>query len=88
MSRKIYYYVEGKCEKVFMKALQKNGIVRPGKVDVFNAVQNLLASRLHTLALDVVVVFIFDVDKGPGVLLRNIIETEKIGKSYLSSTGI
>ncbi len=79
MSRKIHYYVEGKCEKVFIKALQKNGIVRPGKVDVFNAVQNLLASRIHTLGLDVVVVFIFDVDKGPGVLLKNIIETEKMG---------
>lgn len=65
MSRRIYqYYVEGEDEKALINALKSElRCIEPGKVDVFNVVQNeFTLARLRPLKTGTIVVLIYDTD--------------------------
>lgn len=64
MNSKCYYFVEGICEVQLIRALRESPQrVIPGKIIVFNAVQNLIPkSRLLEIQPGSTVVFVFDTD--------------------------
>lgn len=56
------YFVEGECEKKLLDSLKEANLIIPGKVKVFNVIQNDL-SKSHLLTIkDGYVVFVFDTD--------------------------
>ena len=70
------YLVEGPCEAVLLKALMHmgQGLMPPGKVDVFNATNELVSlTRLRTFKRETKIVLVYDTDKeGVGILNENI----------------
>ena len=65
MAKRIFqYYVEGDDEKALINALKSElRCIESGKVEVFNAVQNLLKpARLRTLRPGTIVVLVYDTD--------------------------
>jgi len=62
---KIHYYVEGKCEKVFLDEFKSGpgAYFKPGRVDVFNFVNKEIPSqRLIALGANTTLVLVYDVD--------------------------
>lgn len=69
----VRYFVEGQSEEKLFNELKRHGLILPGKVTVFNALQNRIASRVTTFTAGSVIVFAFDTDKGfNDVLMSNI----------------
>lgn len=64
-NRKCYYFTEGQCEEKLVKALKlKPALLVPGKVKIFNVVQNELpASILMSIEPGSLAVLVFDTDK-------------------------
>lgn len=58
------YFVEGQCEEVLLNALKEHPAkIMPGKVKVFNVIQNLIPrSILVAISQRTTVVFAFDTD--------------------------
>lgn len=65
MAEKCFYFVEGKCEKQLINALQQPpGKLIPGRVKVFNIIQELIPiSILVTIQSGSKVALVFDTDK-------------------------
>ncbi|MDY2838724.1 MAG: hypothetical protein SOT60_12445 [Bilifractor sp.] len=65
-NRKYYYFTEGQCEEKLVKALKlKPALLAPGKVKIFNVVQNVIPiSILMTIEPGSAAVLVFDTDKG------------------------
>lgn len=57
------YFVEGECEQKLLNAIKTApSLVQPGKVRVFNVIQDVLSkSHLHPIK-EGLVVFVFDSD--------------------------
>lgn len=73
--RYYHYFVEGQDEEKIVKVLKTDlRCIVPGKVQVFNVIQQKLTKlRLMSLKPDTTVVLIFDTDKGKSsTLLENI----------------
>jgi len=69
----VRYFVEGQCEEKLFNELKRHGLILPGKVTVFNALQSRIASRVTTFKSGSIIVFVFDTDKGfNDVLMNNI----------------
>ena len=64
MNSKCIYYVEGPCEQQLIAALKENPAkLIPGKVKVFNVVQNLIPkSQMLSIQAGTTVVLAFDTD--------------------------
>lgn len=64
MKNNCIYFAEGRCEERLLNALKENPQrIRPGRVKVFNAVQELLTkSQLITIQAGTTVVLVFDTD--------------------------
>lgn len=64
-NRKCYYFTEGQCEEKLIKALKlKPALLKPGKVKLFNVVQNVLpVSILMSIESGSAAVLVFDTDK-------------------------
>lgn len=64
-NRKCYYFTEGQCEEKLIKALKlKPALLKPGKVKLFNVVQNVLpVSILMSIEPGSTAVLVFDTDK-------------------------
>lgn len=64
-NRKYYYFVEGQCEEKLVKALKLNPtLLVPGKVKIFNVVQNVIPlSILMSIEPGSAAILIFDTDK-------------------------
>lgn len=59
----IQYYVEGEDEKKLVEVLKNEHLIKPGKVQVFNAISSRVKdARLMTIKPNTVVVLIFDTD--------------------------
>lgn len=81
----VRYFVEGQCEEKLFNELKRHGLILPGKVTVFNALQSRIASRVTTFKSGSIIVFAFDTDKGfNDVLLNNI----KIVLAHVSSSKV
>ncbi len=71
----VQYYVEGENEKKLLAVLKADlMVIRPGKVQIFNAVQDeLTRAHLTILRPKTMVVLVFDTDTGnTGILCQNI----------------
>ena len=78
--KKCVYYVEGECEKQLINALKlEPRRLIPGKVFVFNVIQNELPRReILKIETGMTVVFVFDTDKEEtDVLKENIRRVKK-----------
>lgn len=76
----VQYYVEGDDEEKLVNVLKNDlRVIRPGKVQIMNVVQNEFTEmRLRPLLPGTMVVLIFDVDAGnPETLKKNINILEK-----------
>ncbi len=84
---KYHYFVEGQCEKVFLKTLMfcDEELIKEGKIDIFNFVGEIFPSaRATTIAKDTVVVIVFDADAGnPKLLKQNIDILNKRASSHI-----
>lgn len=79
MNQKCYYFTEGQCEEKLIKALKmKPALIIPGKVRVFNVIQNKLpVSILMTIDPGSIAVLVFDTDVEKTEHLRKNIELLK-----------
>lgn len=70
------YYVEGDDDRKIVNTLKTEfQTIQPGKVDVFNVVQNLLnKNRIQVLKKDTTVVLVFDTDTSSSEILKKNIE--------------
>ena len=65
------YYVEGDCEKKLVRTLIDHQMIRPGKTDIVNPIQEVLkTTHLRTLAPKTNVVLIFDTDVPRTAILK------------------
>lgn len=74
------YFVEGKCEQQFLKAIKSEpNLVIPGKVRILNVIQEKLSTS-HLLSIrDGYIVFVFDTDvKSTNILQENIRKVKTI----------
>ncbi len=64
MKNNCIYFAEGKCEERLLNALKENPQkIQPGRVKVFNVIQELLPkSQLVTIQVGTTVVLVFDTD--------------------------
>lgn len=76
MNNKCIYYVEGPCEQRLIEALkEKPAKLIPGKIKVFNVVQNLIPkSQILSIQVGTIVVFAFDTDVSQTDTLKKNIE--------------
>ena len=76
MSNKCIYYVEGPCEQQLIAALKENPAkLIPGKVKVFNVVQNLIPkSQMLSIQAGTTVVLVFDTDVDQTAKLKKNLE--------------
>lgn len=77
MGNKYYhYYVEGEDDKKIVNTLKTDfQIIEPGKVDVFNVVQNVInQNRIRVLKPNTTVILVFDTDTGSAEILKQNIE--------------
>ena len=79
MNNKCIYYVEGPCEQQLISALKEApGKLIPGKVKVFNVVQNLIPkSQMLSIQAGTIVAFVFDTDVNQTEKLKKNIELLK-----------
>lgn len=72
MNNKCIYFVEGSCEKQLVEALKlPPANLIPGKVTVFNPIQNLLSkSQLLMIKPYSIVIFVYDTDVPEVDILR------------------
>lgn len=72
-SKYVRYYVEGDDEKKFLDVLKtKLGIIKPGKVEKLNVVQEEITEmRLRPLLNGTMVVLVFDTDAGQMEILEH-----------------
>lgn len=79
MNQKCIYYVEGPCEQQLIAALKESPAkLIPGKVKVFNVVQNLIPkSQMLTIQAGTVVALAFDTDVPQTEILRKNLELLK-----------
>ena len=73
-SSRFQFYVEGDCEKKFIRTLIDHQLINPGKTDVLNPIQEILKpTHLRTLAPKTNVILIFDTDvPKAGILKQNL----------------
>lgn len=77
---RIYYFVEGQCEKALVNELKnKPQLIHSGSIQIVNVVENLISkSMLAKLDGQSHVVFIFDTDtKNEDILQKNISAVKK-----------
>ena len=76
MNGKCIYYVEGSCEQQLIAALkEKPARLIPGKVRVFNVIQNLIPkSQMISIQTGTTVVLVFDTDVSQTATLRKNLE--------------
>ncbi len=68
---KCIYFVEGECEQKLINALKDNpALLIPGKIKVFNIVQEKLPRSILLSIRDSYVVLVFDVDVGNSDILK------------------
>ena len=81
----VQYFVEGDDEKKLVNTLKNQlGVIRPGKVQKLNVIENKIPMRvLRPLKKGTVVVLIFDTDTGKIDILNSNIEMLK-GCTYIS----
>ena len=74
MNNKCIYYVEGPCEQQLIAALKETPArLIPGKVKVFNVVQNLIPkSQMLSIQAGTTVVLVFDTDVSQISILKRI----------------
>lgn len=79
MNQKCIYYVEGPCEQQLISALKENPAnLIPGKIKVFNVVQNLIPkSQMLTIQSGTTVALAFDTDVPQTEILRKNVELLK-----------
>ena len=75
-----YYFVEGECEKVLLKAFMhvedSEYYICPGKIEVLNVICDKISpAKARTLKKGSKVVFVFDIDIKKTDLLENNIDT-------------
>ncbi|SES43134.1 hypothetical protein SAMN04487884_1521 [Butyrivibrio fibrisolvens] len=81
----IQYYVEGEDEKKLVEVLKTNGLILPGKVQVFNPVcERVSKARLITLKQGTNIVLIFDTDVDQEEILKENIKLFKACSSISS----
>ena len=76
MNNKCVYYVEGHCEQQLIAALKESpSRLIPGKVKVYNVVQNLIPkSQMLSIQAGTTVVLVFDTDVAQTAILKKNIE--------------
>lgn len=83
MNSVFYYFVEGECEKKLIDILKMpdSNILVPGKVQVFNVMQNLISKqRILAIPKTAHIIFVYDVDVlNVDILKRNVKTLEKYG---------
>lgn len=85
-----YYFVEGACEKVFIKSLMHSEdfgfCIKPGKVDIFNVLgERLTPLKVMPIKKDTKVVFVYDTDvKNTEILEENIEVLSKYSNKDIS----
>lgn len=63
MIKEYYYFVEGECEKKLVETLKQCRLIIPGKVKVFNVVQELIGTTLlRTISSNAIIILLFDTD--------------------------
>ena len=68
---KCVYFAEGDCEKALIKALQLHlAVLPPGKVKVYNVVQDELRGSVLLTLSDAKTVLVFDTDKSETETLK------------------
>ena len=79
MNQKCIYYVEGPCEQQLISALKEHPAkLIPGKIKVFNVVQNLIPkSQMLTIQSGTTVALAFDTDVPQTEILRKNVELLK-----------
>ncbi len=79
MNYRYLYFVEGRCEKRLIDLLKEQQLVLPGRLEIFNATQDLFNNaRLRLLPPHSVVILIFDTDTGAlNALTQNIRELKR-----------
>ncbi len=73
--KRCLYYVEGKCEEQLINALKREPrLLKPGKVNVFNIIQEEIPRReVNMIKAGTMVVFVFDTDvEKTDILQKNI----------------
>ena len=78
--KRCLYFVEGKCEEQLINALKKEPrLLIPGKVNVFNIIQEKIPRReVNMIRAGTMVVFVFDTDvPKTDALLENIANVKK-----------
>ena len=82
-SKFVRYFVEGQDDKKVVDTLKsKMGLIRPGKVDVFNVVaKEIKDMQLRTLSPGTMVVLVFDTDAGSKEILYKNIQKIKACKA-------
>ena len=78
--RKCVYFVEGECEKKLIDAMKSYpSLIRPGKVHIFNTIQNSLSYSILVPINEGDLVFVFDSDvPSTGHLKENISLVKKV----------
>jgi len=73
------YYVEGDCEKKLIGVFkEKKDMILPGKVEVFNVMQQRFTdTKLRLLSPGTIVILVFDTDKSDLKILKENIECLK-----------
>ena len=83
MSKYFKYFVEGECEEKLINILKTPPInyLFPGKVEVFNVIQNILSNqRILSIKPNSVIVFVYDTDVlDDNILKINIDRLKKYG---------
>lgn len=76
----VQYFVEGEDEEKLIYALKSDlGVIRPGKVQKLNVIEQILSdARLMTLRPGTMVVLIFDTDTGQSDILNRNLQRLKI----------
>lgn len=71
-----HYFVEGQDEEKLLATLKTDmGLIKPGKIQVFNVVERQMKKAyLLTLKIHTTVVFVFDTDTGKTDVLKHNIE--------------
>ena len=87
MNNKCIYYVEGPCEQQLIAALKEAPErLIPGKIKVFNVVQNLIPkSQMLSIQAGTTVVLVFDTDVSQN--LHALQQTSAYGRAYSPSFG-
>ncbi len=86
-NKRVYYFVEGECEKELVDSLKLNpSLIIPGKSKVFNPItKRLTPNDFVTILPNSIIIFIFDTDTNDiNILEHNL----KMIRKYLSKTEV